>query len=146
MNTAYWHRNERGFTLIEMLLVLSILLLLVSFFPAFMKIIVTGHELENDSDIMVFFNHLARDVREAKVVETGNRMILVRMSEKERYLTELIPSTNQIRRLRNGVGHVLLLERVKSFQCHSSGQIVHCGVEMLNGKKQSRSMIVLHPS
>lgn len=146
MNTVYWRSNERGFTLIEMLLALSISLLIVLLLPSLVKTIGSGHELERDfsRDVSLFLNHLSRDVREAQTVETGVNMLLIDKGSRGRYLIELTPS-NQIRRTLNRAGHVLHLENVYSFHCQLSGQMVFCEVELLNGKKGSRSMFIPYP-
>ncbi len=146
MNIVCWQRGERGFTLIEMLLVLSFLLLLLFFFPSLMKTVVTGYEFGQDPsrDVTVFFNHLSIDVREAIEVETGPNSLIINKGPRELYLVELI-SSKQIRRLRNGAGHVLMLEQVESFSCQAMEQLVRCEVELASGKKVSRSMVMLYP-
>lgn len=147
MNIACWRRDERGFTLIEMLLVLSISLLLLFLFPSLMKTIATGHDLEHDSseDVTVFFNHLVRDVREAVAVEVGPDRLHIDKGNGQHYLIERM-SSKQIRRLRNGAGHVLMLEQVESFSCYSRGQLVRCKITLENGDKVTRSMAMLYPS
>ncbi len=146
MNTVYWRTDERGFTLIEMLLALSISLLIMLLLPSLVKTIGSGHEIGRDfsRDVSLFFNHLSCDVREAQTVETGVNMLFIDKGSRGRYSIELT-SSNQLRRTLNRAGHVLLLEDVHSLHCQLSGQMVLCEVELLNGQRESRSMFIPHP-
>lgn len=146
MNIASLLQSERAFTLIEMLLVLSILLLLLAFFPSLMSVVVTGHQLKDQSsqDMTIFFNHLARDVKEAREIETGYDFIQIEKGDGDRYVIERI-SSNKLRRQRNYAGHVLLLEDVRSFQCTPLHQLIQCEVVRLNGMKMTRSIPYLYP-
>lgn len=148
MNIVYWLQNERGFTLIEMLLVLSLSLILLSFVPTFMKTIVTGHQIKEASseELLVFFNYLSRDIKEASDVTFDQEKILLNKGLSDQYVIERVSTTGQIRRLRNGVGHVLLLDQAESFHCgYSAAKLVECEVVLQSGASMKRTMSAFYP-
>ncbi len=142
MSVVSLRQDERGFTLIEMLFVLLLFVLSLSFLPTLMSAILTGHSLKGETTqhMSVFFNHVARDIREAQAVELGIGAIFIDKGNGDRFTIERLPKTNQIRRLRNGAGHVLMLEEVSSFQCSSNNQLIDCTVKLLSGEKMRRVM------
>ncbi|MET3507009.1 competence protein ComGF [Halalkalibacter oceani] len=146
MKNVFTPHDEKGFTLLEMLLVLSLILLLLSLFPLMMNVNLSASKVfpGQDQEVTMFFNHLSKDIREATEVVGGRNQLLIEKGGNESLFIELMPS-QQIRRLRNGLGHVLLLERVRSFSCRTTGRLVHCEVELTAGVKKQRTMAMLYP-
>lgn len=138
MNAVCSRKDERGFTLLEMLVSLSLLIVVVSLFPSFLRTMTESDEATLQT--AVFFNHLARDIREAHEVAIGLESIEVTKKNGDRYLIERVARTNQIRRMRNRQGHVLMLDDVRSFHCTASGRLVTCAVERLNGDTLERTI------
>ncbi|WP_332697915.1 competence type IV pilus minor pilin ComGF [Halalkalibacter lacteus] len=143
MNVVCWLRNKKGFTLIEMLIVLSLFFVIVSFFPMLMKTVSSGYQIQmvSSQQVTTFFNHLAHDIREAVKVEVDENGLVLTKSNEDKFRIELLPS-NQIRRTRNGQGHVLLLEQVTIFSCSTSLQVVHCQVELNSGYSAKKSILI----
>lgn len=146
MKNVFTPRDEKGFTLLEMLLVLSLILLLLSLFPLIMNVNLSASKVipGQEQDVTMFFNHLSKDIREATEVVGGRNQLLIEKGRNESLFIELMPS-QQIRRQRNGLGHVLLLERVQSFTCNTTRRLVRCEVELTNGVKKQRTMAMLYP-
>jgi competence protein ComGF len=142
MNVVCWLRNKKGFTLLEMLIVLSLFLIIVAVFPLIMKTLVSGYHVEMiaSQQVTIFFNHLARDIREAVEVDGDNNGLTLTKSNEDKFRIELLPS-KQIRRTRNGEGHVLLLEQVTTFSCSTSVQVVYCQLELNSGYRTTKSML-----
>ncbi|WP_227938534.1 ComGF family competence protein [Alkalihalobacillus deserti] len=129
MNIAYWLRIEKGFTLIEILLVLSLFLLIVSFFSTFVLTVTKGYQTDKITfqQVTMFFNQISQDFRVTSNVEVGQGILILR-SEEEKDIEIRLLSSGQVRRTRDGEGNVLLLEEVDTFSCSTYKQIVHCKV------------------
>lgn len=141
MNGVYWRENEYGFTMLEMLITLSITLIVLSLLPPLLSTVKTSYtNVSTDIQMTVFFNHLTRDIREAQIVHIDDGALDLIKGDGERYRIERVSGTSQMRRLREGTGHVLLLDRVHSFTCTSHHQLITCSVERHDGTKMKRSM------
>ncbi|GAE28442.1 hypothetical protein JCM9140_4667 [Halalkalibacter wakoensis JCM 9140] len=145
MRHAFLRLGHKGFSLVELLMALSIFLVLVSFFPTLTLIRTNGYQTDPTSSqqVMTFFNQLAHDVRESDDARLNEgRLQLVHYTDDVLEI-ELMPS-KQLRRTRNREGHNLLLENVKSFSCQIENKLVACSIELLNGYKESKTMLMAY--
>ncbi|WP_209123048.1 competence type IV pilus minor pilin ComGF [Alkalihalobacillus sp. BA299] len=119
--------NEKGFTLIEVILAFIIFLILVSLFPLIIKvipIILPPTEQPHMLQVELFFNQFSMEVREAEDIQvTGSAIYLSKPNETivtiERYGT-------MIRRRVNGQGHEVFLRHIStvSFKLAPHGVVV----------------------
>ena len=118
-------KNEKGFTLVEMLLSFSMMLLILTFLVMMLQLLFN----ENERD----FNQLEWEVfiQQAKYEAQGSNTISLRNNivTFARYNGEMVsyePYQQVIRRRVNGTGHEVLLQNVKSvkYEATSNGIII----------------------
>ncbi|MFC0470969.1 prepilin-type N-terminal cleavage/methylation domain-containing protein [Halalkalibacter kiskunsagensis] len=116
MNGVCWPLDKKGFTLIEMLIVLTLFFIIVSIFPVLLKTVSNGSHVQTVSSqqVTTFFNHLAHDVREAVKVEVVDNGVVITKSNGDKFRVEML-SSNQIRRTRNGEGMFSFLNKLHYF-------------------------------
>ncbi|MCM3489049.1 prepilin-type N-terminal cleavage/methylation domain-containing protein [Alkalihalophilus marmarensis] len=142
---VYMLGNEQGFTLLEILLVLSILGVLVFVFPTIMGVIqhTKNHDTHEKLEMMVFFNQLTDEVKESRTIRIeGREVVLIKGDDTEVSYRQL--DTGQIRRFSNNSGYVPMLYNVQSFYCEREQKKYRCTVTLINGEVMSRSMMPMY--
>lgn len=111
---SIFHKNE-GFTLLEVLVSFSIILILTAFFPLLLKSLSSLTEKGegiHPLELEVFIQQATKEVRNAKSVSVeGNVMVIINQAD-QRVTYEFYQKN--IRRRVNGTGHELLLHGVES--------------------------------
>ncbi|WP_377888528.1 competence type IV pilus minor pilin ComGF [Alkalihalobacillus sp. R86527] len=124
--------NEEGFTLIEVLITLLILLALTAVLPSLMitsvKTAGIDHQQEEEQ---LFYVLVAREIRGASSVSTNGRNLSLTNPSGETIGFEMYG--NVIRRRVNGTGHEVVLQGVKSMNITISGQRVKIVLVLTNG-------------
>ncbi|MBP3952342.1 competence type IV pilus minor pilin ComGF [Bacillus suaedae] len=147
MKNACLQLDRKAFTLIELLIVLSILLLILSILPPMIQTVATGLQTGSTSprELTVFFSHLSDEVRESSFIDLRPGKLILHKADGDRITIELYSST-KIRRTVNGAGHVLMLEGVKTFYCDNEDILIQCEVIMQDGLTYRKSLIPLYKS
>ncbi|MFC0561651.1 ComGF family competence protein [Halalkalibacter alkalisediminis] len=145
MNIVCWLRIKKGFTLIEVLLVLSLFLLVVSFFTPFFLTVTTGYQVEKVTfqQVTMFYNHISQDIKLASDVKVEQGSLILRREEEKNIEIRLLPS-GQVRRTSDGEGNVLLLEDVQTFSCRIQYQLLRCKVVIRNLDSFNKSFLLPH--
>ncbi len=145
MNGVSLLRNEKGFSMIELLIALVIFLIIVSMFPKIMLVRTSGYYTNTISpqQVMTFFNQLAHEIRIASKGEVIEGTLRLTRFNGDLIDIELLES-KQLRSRKNKEGHNLLIEQVKAFSCSVSERIVTCDIEMLDGYRSSKTMLLLY--
>ena len=143
MNIVCWVRVEKGFTLLEVLLVLSLSLLVVSFFTPLLFTVTKGYQVERVTfqQVTMFFNHLTQDMKLATEVEVAQGALILRREEEKDIEIRLLAS-GKVRRTSDGEGNVFLLEGVDSFSCSAQHQLLRCQVVIGRGESFNRSFLL----
>ncbi|WP_216831711.1 competence type IV pilus minor pilin ComGF [Alkalihalobacterium elongatum] len=131
--------NERGFTLIEVILTLTILIILVSLFPLIVRIIpviTPPTEQPHIMQVELFFNQFSMEIREAREIHVmGGRLLLYKSNGSvvsiERFGTI-------VRRRVNGLGHDVFLRHVSNITFNTVPHGVVVTIIDTNGKKYER--------
>ncbi|WP_062048157.1 prepilin-type N-terminal cleavage/methylation domain-containing protein [Bacillus sp. JCM 19034] len=73
-------QRNSGFTFFEMLIVITVLFVIVTLIPMIMKQAINNVKFDvvSDQEVTVFFQYLARDMREAKQYELDGNAILLK--------------------------------------------------------------------
>lgn len=121
-------RKNGGFTLLEVLVSFSIILILTAFFPLLLKSLSSLTEKGggiHPLELEVFIQQATREVRNAKRVSVeGNVMVIINQAD-QRVTYEFFHKN--VRRRVDGTGHELLLHGVESisFEEVRNGAIVN---------------------
>lgn len=108
-----WKWNEQGFTFIEMLLILSILMITLPFIVYMMHHIQTTPD-HDDISVQQLFVHLRNDVLRTKSIHASDDRLYFITDENE---TASIDHYDQvIRRRVEGKGHEIYVRDINSFQ------------------------------
>ncbi|WP_404443378.1 prepilin-type N-terminal cleavage/methylation domain-containing protein [Sutcliffiella horikoshii] len=108
-------RKEEGFTLLEVLISFSLVLVLTTFFPLLIKNLITLTEINNginQMELEVFIQQANREIKIAKRVFVEGKVLVIINQADQRVTYEYYQQ--KIRRRVNGSGHELLLHHVKS--------------------------------
>jgi competence protein ComGF len=132
--------NENGFTLLEMLLSLSVFLILASFFPVMTKILLQEQHLDNRIQRMeweVFSAQVKKEIRVSKKMTISNQLVLL---EKDGQIISYEKYGTNIRRRVDYKGHEILLQKVQSFRFEKLKNGVRVYVEDLYGYEYEESI------
>ncbi|MGO4887138.1 competence type IV pilus minor pilin ComGF [Anaerobacillus sp. MEB173] len=112
--------NQRGFTLIEAVIALSIFLVVVSLFPLFVSALQHQEKKVHILEVSLFFNQLAMEVRETSRITTANGTLFLQIRGQE---VSYSRHGARIRRQVNGGGQEIVLQHVASvdFKLISNG-------------------------
>lgn len=111
----YTFRKNEGFTLLEVLVSFSVILILTAFFPILLKNLSLLTEKGNGIhplELEVFIQQATREVRTAKRVSVEGNAMVINNQVDQRVTYEYFQKN--IRRRVNGSGHELLLHGVES--------------------------------
>ena len=131
-------KNESGFTFLEMLLVLTILLIT---FPFIIFLFQQMQQVDMEGDISVhhFFTILSRDVLKAHDVYHENNRLYFVINEHE---TATIERYNQvIRRRVNDKGHEIYIRDIQSLFIQPLEYGFHLTVTTLEGDSYEKTII-----
>ncbi len=133
----HMRNNEKGMTLLELMLTVTILIAIVSVMPLLMNAAVksTGADLQHQ-EAQLFFRLFCKEVREAsRVTIVGDNVELLK-TDGVRVLYERYGSS--IRRRVNGTGHEVVLQDIRRMKVDLLGQKVTIEVELQNGESEQR--------
>jgi competence protein ComGF len=129
-------KQNSGFTLVEMLITLSGLLIIVSFMPMLLNIQwIKEHQSErfNRLEWQVFARQITSEVREAREVEIKQSAIYLYKFNGEKVSFEKYG--NLIRRRVNGQGHEILLQSISAVQYKMEHDGIRVKVRTEQGKE-----------
>ncbi len=122
--------KEKGFTLLEVLVSFSVVLILTVFFPLLIKNLIVLTEQDDGIhplELEIFIQQASKEMRNAKGVSVeGERIVMINQAD-QRVTYEFYQ--NNLRRRVNGTGHELLLHRVESISLEEDGNGVVCKVK-----------------
>ncbi|MCA0986005.1 competence type IV pilus minor pilin ComGF [Guptibacillus algicola] len=124
--------NEKGFTLIEVLITLMILLALTAVLPSLMisSVRTSGLDPQQEEE-QLFYVLVAREVRGASYVVTNGKNLTLTKPSGDTITFEMYG--NVIRRRVNGTGHEVVLQGVKGMTIEISGPRIKVGLVLTNG-------------
>ncbi|WP_053073721.1 competence type IV pilus minor pilin ComGF [Bacillus sp. LL01] len=119
-------RKDEGFTLLEVLVCFSLILILTAFFPLLIKnlfLLTQKGEGIHPLELEVFIQQATREVRNAKTVSVDGVALVIINEADQRVTYEYYQQ--KLRRRVNGTGHELLLHNVQSvlFEKTANGAI-----------------------
>lgn len=124
--------NEKGFTLIEVLITLMIILALTAVLPSLMISSVRTSAFDHqDEEAQLFYVLVAKEVRGAASVVTNGKTLTLTKPSGDTITFEMFG--NVIRRRVNGTGHEVVLQGVKGMSIEVSGPRVKVGLVLTNG-------------
>lgn len=133
-----WIQNKSGFTFLEMLLVLTVLMITLPFIPFLLQ---QMHYKINNEHISVqqFFVFIQNDARKAnEVLADKNRLTFI-INDDE--IASIEPYQQSIRRRVNGKGHEIYLNDVASFNIEHVKHGYHVTVETSKGAFYEKTII-----
>ncbi|MGD6774598.1 competence type IV pilus minor pilin ComGF [Sutcliffiella horikoshii] len=121
-------RKHDGFTLLEVLVSFSVILILTAFFPLLLKnlsLLTEKGDGIHPLELEVFIQQATREVRNAKRVSVESNAMVIINQDNQRVTYEFYQKN--VRRRVNGTGHELLLHGVESitFKEVNNGAIVN---------------------
>ncbi len=105
--------NNKGFTLLEVLVSFSVVLILTAFFPLLIKnlsFLTEKGDGIHPLELEVFIQQASKEVRNAKRVSVDGKVMIIINQSNQRVTYEFYQKN--IRRRVNGTGHELLLHGV----------------------------------
>jgi len=139
-------KDSDGFTLLEMLVVLSGCLVIVSLMPLFMNIRwVQDQPLErlHPFEWLIFVNQVTTEVREAKEVEVNHRTLHLYKFTGEKISLE--KHGQNIRRRVNGQGNEIVLQNVSNIEYRLGKMGIHLQITSQQGKKYEAFIATFFP-
>ncbi|RFB10585.1 prepilin-type N-terminal cleavage/methylation domain-containing protein [Bacillus sp. HNG] len=118
--------NEKGFTLIEMLVTFSILLVILAFIAPFLSVIFRDNgEQFNKLEWQILLQQMKMEIREAREITVSSRES-VSFYNVAGDVVSFEKYTNKIRRRVNSKGHELLLQHITdvTFEPRTNGFMI----------------------
>lgn len=139
-------RNEKGFTLLEMLLTFSIFLLIVSFIPMMINVVFIDSKTEksfNELEWEVFIQQAKIEIREATEITATNDTLFFNMSNGDIISYEKYQDV--IRRRVNNRGHEVLLQNIVKVEYTPVSNGILIETVDRNGNKYKRRISSISP-
>ncbi|GIN85496.1 hypothetical protein J6TS2_18820 [Heyndrickxia sporothermodurans] len=137
--------NQKGFTILESIFSILILLLIITFFPLFIKAYEqTQHSLSTEEDFEwnLFLIQLRKEIRTSDAWKiNGNRLFLY--FDNIEVLYEQYG--NSIRRRVDSKGHEVVLQKVKSILLSNENNGFSLNILFQKGVKKNGSFILIPP-
>ncbi|WP_449536960.1 competence type IV pilus minor pilin ComGF [Ferdinandcohnia sp. Marseille-Q9671] len=119
-------RNERGFTLVEMLVTFSMMLVILSFISPFLSVLFRSNDEQfNQLEWQIFIQQMKMEIREAKeiTVSTNHSVSFVNAAGD---IVSFEKYTDKMRRRVNRKGHEVLLQNISSvtFELKTNGYLI----------------------
>ena len=134
-------KRESGFTLIEMLFSLTIMLIVAHLFLQTMLVVQplkAGADEMNQLEWELFMHSLKKEIRMADTASAkGDKLDYF----KEGTQYTVTQYKNILRRQAFGTGHVILLHNVKSFKVERQGDFIKLTVADLSGKQYIANLL-----
>ncbi|QHA92543.1 competence type IV pilus minor pilin ComGF [Bacillus sp. N1-1] len=130
-------RNEKGITLLELMLTLTILLAIVWVLPLLMSAAIqnSGADFQQE-EARLFFHLFSKEVREATQIVRSKESI--ELTKKDGAIVKYERYGSSIRRRVNNTGHEIVLQEIREFTVEISGRRVMIEVDLNNGKKEKQ--------
>ncbi|MGN1387135.1 MAG: competence type IV pilus minor pilin ComGF [Bacillus sp. (in: firmicutes)] len=137
-------KRENGFTLIEMLLSLTIMLIVAHLFLQSMFVVQPLQKNEREMNPLeweLFLHNLKRDIRMAESSSVAGNTLYYFTNGKQ-YSVSMY--NNIMRRQADGKGHVIMLHNVGSFKAEETGRFIKVTVTDLSNKKYNANLLFYH--
>jgi competence protein ComGF len=138
-------KDEMGFTLLESLIVISLLVIIISLFPLMTKLIGSSKNFDTHGqfELMIFMNQLNDDLLESVEMHVLDKeLILIKGDGRE--ISYRHVENMQVRRFAKNTGYVPMLFRVEYFQCVKDLPRLRCDVKLIDGQETSRVMMPMY--
>ncbi|MEJ9317475.1 competence type IV pilus minor pilin ComGF [Halalkalibacterium halodurans] len=135
-------QNCKGFTLIEVLLTLALIMILLTVIPLFLPLLsLPSSSTISTNETIVFFNQLAAEARQSVRIEfdSPSRRLLLYQPSGDIISFELI-TDERIRRQVNRQGQIIVLYHVVDFYCESTAEIWRCAIYDQTGRVGERPL------
>ncbi|TYR82427.1 competence protein ComG [Priestia megaterium] len=134
-------KNEKGFTLLEMLISFCLFLMIISFIPILvpvMKQVYNPPSIMNEMEWEIFMNQLSKEYRQAKHVTVQGSTLTLSMHDERAVVYEQFE--NKIRRRVNSSGHEVVLQYVKKVYYKKKNHQLN--VQVINEQNQTRQQTI----
>ncbi|WP_157796529.1 competence type IV pilus minor pilin ComGF [Bacillus sp. FJAT-45037] len=138
-------RDDGGFTLMETLFVLCMVVMFTLLMPTMVKIVQQSFGDNTNSKLVmtIFFNQLASEVSESTSVVANEGHVVMTKGDGTEIRYSYVAG-DQIRRYTNNSGYVPILYQVKRFTCDKENVLVTCAVLLLDGTEGSFRMMPMY--
>ncbi|MBN8250391.1 prepilin-type N-terminal cleavage/methylation domain-containing protein [Priestia flexa] len=128
-------RNQKGFTLVEMLLSLTIFFVIVSFIPPVLSLANQKYapdDLATEMEWEIFIQQLTKEYRRAHHVSVNERILSLRIDGEP--LVTYEPFNDKVRRRVDQSGHEVVLQFVKLIEYKYESNLLHIKVVYKHGE------------
>jgi competence protein ComGF len=139
---ARW--NEKGITLIELIISLAIILAIAALVPLLIKAITfAGKESKGTTieETEMFFTDIGKEIRVAKEVGVSQQQLVLKAKNGDILVFSFYQG--RIRKQVNGTGHEIWLQNTASFTAENNGRWIILKIVDFAGKKAERSYLPL---
>ena len=110
-------KSESGYTLLEVIIALGVMLMLTSLIPLLLIPIQKAPTFSQLEDTILFFSMLGKEIREASSIEIRNNQLFI--AEDDGNVTSFSKYHSLIRKQINGLGHEVWLQNIRSLEVKS---------------------------
>ncbi|RXI99588.1 hypothetical protein DS745_14790 [Anaerobacillus alkaliphilus] len=107
-------KHKNGFTLVEVLIAFSILILLTSFLPQAIKVIRFEPKLLHHMETSLFFQQLTLDVQLSSTIQVANNILYLQQNNEEEVTYAYFQ--NRVRRQVNHKGQEIVLQNISTIK------------------------------
>ncbi|MDR7072714.1 ComGF family competence protein [Fictibacillus barbaricus] len=107
-------KSERGYTLLEVIIALGVLLMLTSIIPLFLIPLQKAPPISQLEDTILFFSMIGKEIREASAIEIQNNQL--NLAADNGNVTSFSKYHSLIRKQVNGMGHEVWLQNINSLE------------------------------
>jgi competence protein ComGF len=129
-------KNEKGFTLLEMLTSLSLVLIMAFLFTPILNVLSNKHASEglNKFEWEVFLQQADIEIKEMSELTIGSKGDILYLKGRNGQIVSYEFYQDKIRRRVNGTGHEIILQRISNVQYDVANNGVKIMVEDINGE------------
>ncbi|WP_161603238.1 competence type IV pilus minor pilin ComGF [Halalkalibacterium ligniniphilum] len=134
-------KDNQGFTLAEMLLSLSFVMMLLTLSPLFLSLLLLPPDNQTISrnEARIFLNQLVHEANESVDINFHHHKLSLRKGDGTLVTYEYIQG-ERIRRQVNQKGQEMVLFGVGSFQCNPTASFTTCTITDLKGQSFQRQL------
>jgi len=133
--------NSKGFTLIEVLLSLQILLITLMFLPSLVQLLQPETNY-SDYETDQFIRFLEREIQTGEIIAVENQQLLL-LNHQQQFVT-IEQYQSVIRRRVNQTGHEILLQHVAQFDITYENERINVTLIKKNGDEIATSIVPFH--
>ncbi|MBY6035520.1 prepilin-type N-terminal cleavage/methylation domain-containing protein [Fictibacillus nanhaiensis] len=115
-------KSKKGYTLIEVVIALGVLLMIASLLPSFLIPIQKQPPLSQLEETSLFFSMLGKEIREGKLLEVNNNILFITDSNGD--VKSFSKYHTLIRKQVNGLGHEVWLQNINSIKLEKQSDLL----------------------